>query len=176
MLAENFRTMAKYNQWMNGRLLDCAEQLDPSLLSKNMDAFFSSILGTLNHIMVGDLVWLHRMALHPQQFASLDYIRRHEKPAALDQQLHSDLGALRTNRVAIDKALIDFTNELNDDLLASELRYSDMKGNAHANTLGILLQHVFNHQTHHRGQVSTLFNQCGIDIGVTDLLYLVRNS
>jgi len=124
--------------------------------------------------MVADVLWLQRFALHPLQFQSLDFLRTYPRPTALNQILHTDLATMRTDRTSIDKALIALCVELTDPILNTELNYQDTKGNPHKNTLAELLQHVFNHQTHHRGQATTLFNQNGIDVGVTDLMYLLR--
>jgi len=176
MLLDNFQRYSRYNQWMNTRLYDCAAQLDPALFSKDLGAFFGSILGTLNHLLVADLFWMRRFALHPLQFSSLDYIRQHVAPTALNQILHEELDSLRRDREQVDLSLIAFCAELDAAALDSVLLYQDTQGNSHSNKMQDLLQHVFNHQTHHRGQTTTLFHQCGLDVGVTDLMYLIRQE
>lgn len=176
MLADNFRTLAQYNRWINTRLYNCAATMETALLKKDLGAFFGSILGTFNHILVADIIWLQRIAKHPAQLASLESLRTHTRPQALNQLLHEDLASLREHRNNIDEALIAFTVELNAELLDSALQYEDMKGNPHRNKLSDLVQHLFNHQTHHRGQATTLFHQCGVDVGATDLLVMLRES
>ncbi len=176
MLTDNFKTLAKYNQWMNTRIYDCVATMDPMIVKRDLGAFFGSILGTLNHILVADLIWLQRIARHPMNFHSLVVLQSQTPPAALNQVLHEELSSLRQHRRQVDAALIALVDELNDGILDKELLYQDMKGNSHQNGLGILLQHLFNHQTHHRGQVTTLLHQCGAEVGATDLLVMLREK
>lgn len=75
----------------------------------------------------------------------------------------------------MDALIVYWVCELNDAHLESNLVYSSVAGVRFARRFGDLLQHFFNHQTHHRGQVSTLLCQCGIDVGVTDLLARIPN-
>lgn len=174
MIEHNFQTLAKYNQWMNDKLYACASKLSQDELTKDRGAFFGSIAGTLNHITVADILWLKRIAKHPAQFATLDNIRALTTPSSLHGMLFNDFDSLYKLRVAMDTDLIAFVAELDSELLASVLEYQDIAGNTHSNTLNSILLHVFNHQTHHRGQATTLFSQCGIDIGVTDLMQMLR--
>lgn len=161
---------------MNTRIHDCVATMDSSLVKKDLGAFFGSILGSLNHILVGDIIWLQRIARHPLNFHSLAILRSQATPVALNQILHEELSALRQHRKEVDAALIALIDELNDEILNKELVYQDTKGISHQNELGILLQHLFNHQTHHRGQVTTLLHQCGADVGATDLLVMLRET
>ena len=97
MHKKNCVLMAHYNQWMNGNLLQCAAKLSADELNKNMGAFFGSILGTLNHLLVADLIWLNRFATHPANFSSLiKGLKEFEKPSALDQVLCSKLSELES--------------------------------------------------------------------------------
>ncbi|MER2492751.1 DinB family protein [Catenovulum sediminis] len=139
-------------------------------MSKNRGAFFGSIIGTLNHVLVGDIIWLKRFAEHPSELNSLNYVRTLDKPKSLDTILHHEFEALEITRSKIDLIIKDFTQELSNDVLSSNLTYSNTKGEMFNKNLGYLVQHFFNHQTHHRGQISTLLNQVGIDLGVTDLV------
>jgi len=176
MLSDNFKTLAKYNQWMNTRIYDCVTSMDSLIVKKDLGAFFGSILGTLNHILVADIIWLQRIARHPLNFHSLAKLRSQTPPVALNQILHEELFTLRQHRKQVDETLIALVDELNDGILNTEFQYQDMKGNSHQNDLGILLQHLFNHQIHHRGQVTTLLHQCGAEVGPTDLLVMLREK
>jgi len=167
--------MAKYNHWMNKKICLSSAQIDDAELLQDRGAFFQSVLGTLNHILVADILWLKRYATHPKNFSSLAYVRNLEQPSALDKILFSDLESLKTERDRLDLLIIDFTKELNEPDFDSVLDYTDTEGNSHQNQLGMLIQHLFNHQTHHRGQVTTLLNQIGIDVGATDLPVLVHS-
>ena len=169
-LKSNFELMADYNQWMNKSIYKAASGLSNSELSKNRGAFFDSIIGTLNHILVGDIIWLKRFSKHPSQLKALDSVRELQSPQSLNVILCDDFTSLLSARREMDSAIQEFTHELTEDLLSSSLSYCDTKGKPFTKNFGHLIQHLFNHQTHHRGQVSTLLTQAGIDVDVTDLL------
>ena len=168
--------MSRYNQWMNDKIYSSAGQLSDDALTKNQGAFFKSILGTLNHIMVGDLIWLKRFADHPATHPALDYVREIETPASLDQILYNDLSQLDDKRKRLDQVIIDWGKQLTDDELGSTLTYHNTKGEAAIKNFGSLILHLFNHQTHHRGQLTTLLSQNGLDVGETDLLAIIPNA
>ena len=86
------------------------------------------------------------------------------------------LKELESARIKMDGVIKKFSSELTSKVLSSSLSYNNTKGEPFSKNLGHLIQHFFNHQTHHRGQVSTLINQVGIDIGVTDLLIGIPNA
>ena len=171
---KNYQLMAQYNQWINAKLLQCAEQVSEDALKKDMGAFFGSILGTLNHLLVADLIWLNRFATHPANFAALNALAEFAKPHSLDQHLCEELADLIEQRQKLDQIILAFTEELGNEDLDTHFAYQNMKGEQFNDPLGFPLQHFFNHQTHHRGQLTTLFNQLGIDVGVTDLLMTIR--
>ncbi len=176
MQAQNFLHMATYNQWMNEKLYRCARQLSEADIKKDMGAFFGSILGTLNHLVVADIIWLRRFADHPADFKSLEVIKTMHQPRSLDEIISEDLATLAKQRLLLDDAILGFAKDLNDENLNTPFSYRNMKGEKFNNRLGFPLQHFFNHQTHHRGQLTTLFNQLEIDVGVTDLLVTIRDS
>lgn len=175
-LRVNFELMATYNRWINEQVYKAARQLPNDVLVQDKGAFFNSILGTLNHIMVGDLIWLQRFAEHPSHFLSLDDIRLMTGPATLDTMLFNDIAKLQEARVKVDDCIYDFVIELTDTVLSSSLDYYNTQGEAQSRPLAQLIQHFFNHQTHHRGQVTTLLSQSGIDVGVTDLLACIPQA
>jgi uncharacterized damage-inducible protein DinB len=165
--------MARYNRWMNERMYDAAATLDAETLAADKGAFFGSILATLNHIAVADLVWLNRFAQYEGGFRSLQSLENLPTPRALDQPLAPDLPGLRRLRTQLDALIETWVGELTPGHMAGELAYGNMAGKPQRRAFGALLQHFFNHQTHHRGQASTLLHQSGVDIGVTDLLALI---
>jgi uncharacterized damage-inducible protein DinB len=176
MQKASFQLMAQYNQWMNQRLYSCAAPLSADQLAEDRGAFFRSILGTLNHIMVGDLLWLKRFASHPSGFKSLQPLLTRSNPESLGSILYDTIDELRPEREKLDTQILSFSKELSDKDLESELEYKNTKGELFTNNFSFLIQHFFNHQTHHRGQLSTLFNQLNIDIGETDLLVMIREA
>jgi uncharacterized damage-inducible protein DinB len=164
------RLMAEYNRWMNQRIYAAAATLPHDALATDRGAFFGSILGTLNHLAVTDIVWLHRFD-QPGQWdrlrEALDWLPR---PAGLRDTLAADLDTLRELRERLDALIVAWCDELIFNDLDRVLAYRNMAGDSLQRQVGALLSHYFNHQTHHRGQVSTLLFQAGVDPGVTDLV------
>ncbi len=172
-MLDHLRLLSRYNQWMNDKLYNTATQLPADELARDRGAFFGSLLGTLNHIMVADVVWLKRFSNHPAQHSALDEIRATPQPQALAQILIADFSALTQQRRELDKTIIAWCEQLDPNDLSYTLAYENMKGEAQNKNFGSLMLHFFNHQTHHRGQATTLLSQKGLDVGVTDLLALI---
>jgi len=168
--------LARYNEWMNNKLYEAAAALPSEQLAADRGAFFGSLLATLNHITVADTIWLKRIGHHPRFAAALAPLAALPAPAALDQPLFDSLAALRERRAWLDRLILDWTAGLADADLDAVISYRRMNGEANHRQLGLLLLHFFNHQTHHRGQATTLLSQAGIDVGVTDLLMLVPEA
>jgi uncharacterized damage-inducible protein DinB len=168
--------MASYNEWMNAKLYEAAGKLSPQELASDRKAFFRSILGTLNHIVVADTAWLKRFATHPAGYGSLDPVRRLPAPVSLDQIVFADFGALCAHRKMLDEVIRRWVEELAEADLPHVLHYANMKGITAQRRFSSLVMHFFNHQTHHRGQATTLLHQVGQDLGVTDLLALIPNE
>lgn len=172
----HFALLAKYNTWMNAKMYEAAATLPSEALNADRGAFFGSLIGTLNHIVAGDTIWLQRFATHPAPFAALDPIRALARPAALDALFSTDLARLREHRNMLDSVIEQWVASLTETDLRHVLHYQNSKGVVSDKRLSFLLLHFFNHQTHHRGQASTLLSQAGVDIGVTDLLALIPNE
>lgn len=173
---DHLQLMAAYNQWMNDQLCVGAASLSPEDLSADRKAFFGSILGTLNHLYVGDLIWLKRFARHPAQFPALAVVSRLDDPQALNQQLFNGLVEWAGQRKMLDQAIVEWAAQLREADLDITLHYTNTAGIAAARDFYGLLIHFFNHQTHHRGQVTTLFSQAGVNLGSTDVLDLIANG
>ncbi|MGI9315779.1 MAG: DinB family protein [bacterium] len=165
--------MAQYNRWMNNNILLEVSNLDPDAVYQDLGAFFKSIGGTLNHILVGDIIWLKRYMDHSTTFSSLTALSKFEQPQALDQLLHQDISRLAQSREEVDRILVDLCDEVTDYDLDQSLTYKNTGGEIFSRPFGALMLHLFNHQTHHRGQITTLLNQSGVDPGVTDLLKII---
>lgn len=166
-------TMAAYNEWMNAKLYAAASDLPAGELAMDRKAFFGSIIGTLSHVVVGDTIWLKRFATHPARHASLDPVRELPDPAALDQIPFSKLDELCARRTMLDTVMRQWTAELSEEDLRHVLSYKNMKGVPATKLFAGLLVTFFNHQTHHRGQATTLLSQAGKDVGVTDVVALL---
>ena len=166
---EDIVLLASYNASMNTRLYAAAATLPRDVLIADRGAFFGSVIGTLNHIVAGDTIWLRRFMSHPSGFTSLQPMAVMAAPSGLAHLYSDDLHALREHRVRLDAIVTALAAEITDDDLAKPVSYTNSRGDFRK-TFGALLLHFFNHQTHHRGQASTLLSQLDVDIGVTDLL------
>ena len=164
--------MAEYNRWMNERVYEAAAKLDGEMLAADQGAFFGSILGTLNHIAAGDTIWLHRFARHEASFSSLTELSRFPPPSSLSHSLAPDLEGLRSYRRELDALIERWASELAPEHLSANLAYRNMAGVESSRNFGALLQHFFNHQTHHRGQVHCMLTQTGAMPGDTDLMLM----
>lgn len=161
MTPELAQDLAKYNSWMNEKIFECVSQLSEDDRKRDLGAFFKSIHGTLNHILVGDKIWMDR-------FTGISF-----SVQSLDQELHDEFDALRNDRIETDQSISLFVANLTPEKLSSKLRYTSIVNpEPRQYELWFAVAHFFNHQAHHRGQVTTLLSQSGIDAGVTDLIFL----
>lgn len=165
-----FIRFAQYNTWFNGQLYDCVAKLDDTERKRDRGAFFRSIHDTLDHILLGDRSWLGRIKRFPLPFPSLLKADLVLDLQDLGQGITQDFETLRTERRATDAVLEAFVFELTSDLLAEDCEYKNTQGNDFKAPLWQILAHVFNHQTHHRGQVTTLLSQADLDPGFTDFI------
>ncbi len=175
-MREHFILLAEYNQWMNAKLYQAVARLPPADLMADRGAFFGSIFGTLNHLAVGDTIWLQRFARHPARHAALEAVSQLPIPAALDQPLFTDLASMSAQRQYLDRIILAWAASLTEADLAHELAYVNTKGVRFQRRFSALVLHFFNHQAHHRGQATTLLSQAGQDVGVTDLLALIPDG
>ncbi|RJG09455.1 DinB family protein [Massilia cavernae] len=165
--------MAEYNEWMNARLYEAAATLPEDEILADKGAFFGSLYGTLNHILLGDVIWLKRFATMAD-YPALDPVRAMPQPAGFDQRSGS-FSELRALRASLDGIIRAWAGEIDEAELPRMLEHKSVAGLPFAREFGGSLMHFFNHQTHHRGQATTLLSQAGIDMGPTDLVMLVPN-
>lgn len=165
--------MSQYNQWMNQKFYETAKNLGNEEIQQDQGAFFGSILGTFNHIYVADVIWLKRFSQHPKKYQSLSHLPELTSYTKLDLVVANNLSDLEKLRQELDLIIINWCQEIEAEDLLKNLKYNDTKGKQYTKNFGKLIQHFFNHQTHHRGQVSTLFNQLGDDVGITDLIKII---
>lgn len=150
--------MCRYNRWMNGKVIDSSAKLSNDLLNLDQGAFFASIMHTLNHLYIVDQLWLARFsgAVEPE--------------SKIDDLVYSDIEILRQPRIELDAEAEDFFSQCSNDWFEGELEFtSQADGLLYVVPKALAVMHLFNHQVHHRGQVSTMLYQQGMDIGVTDL-------
>lgn len=172
-LLSNLQLMSQYNQWMNQKIYQVAQQLGNEKIQQDQGAFFGSLFGTLNHIYVADIIWLRRFAQHAKNYQSLNQLPELSSYTKLNQTVANDLESLNKLRQELDNIIINWCQEIDPEDLEDNLSYIDTQGNSYQKNFGQLIHNLFNHQTHHRGQVSTLISQQGLDLGVTDLLEII---
>jgi len=153
--------LARYNRWMNERLYALVAALPAEERTRDRGAFFGSIQRTLSHLVWADRIWLARF--EAKAYGEPGY----------GADLYPDFGALARARDATDNDILNWAGQVSDDWLRGPLTYT-RKSDGKTVTLPawIAVAHYFNHSTHHRGQVSTLLKQAGVDPGVTDLPWM----
>ena len=158
------RTMAAYNEEMNRRLYEAAARLSDEERRRDRGAFWHSIHGTLNHLLWGDRMWMTRFAGW-----SATPVKIKESDRMID-----DFTELRAARVAADRAISSWAAQVSDAWLGEVQRWHSGAANRDmAMPRSLLVTHLFNHQTHHRGQAHALITAAGEDTGDTDLFLLV---
>jgi len=168
--------MARYNAWMNRKVYEAASTLTDAERKRDVGAFFRSVHGTLNHLLLTDRGWLGRFTRDPRVFESLDGTTP-TLTGRLDQELYADFPQLRAERERTDADIERWATGITPDALAARLSYYSVAyQRRYAHPLWWAVTHFFNHQTHHRGQVTALLLQLGRDPGTTDLVDLLRNE
>jgi len=162
---QHFRMFAGYNAWANAQIYAAAAELPEADLDRDTGAFFKSMIGTLNHILVADRIWMKRFTGEGQA------------PATLDTILFAQFDKLRAAREAEDKRIDTFVDSLSDKALAGRFTYmtvTDMR--TVSQRLAPALAHIFNHQTHHRGQAHGILTTLGGPSIALDLIYFQRTE
>jgi uncharacterized damage-inducible protein DinB len=158
---EHCKLMAQYNRWMNEKVFSTCFKLTDSQRKENRGAFFKSIHSTLNHILWVDLSWMAR-------FEGKDL-----PGGSASSDLYSDFDELFIARKECDSKIVDWSLGIDSSWLESNFRFfSVVYQKELEKPIWVLVDHIFNHQTHHRGQITTLISQFGFDVGVTDLAWM----
>jgi len=155
------RTMASYNRWQNESLYGAADTLTDAQRKEQRGAFFGSIHGTLNHLLWADQMWMSRFAGTPRP--------KGKRPADSTAECET-WDDLKPARGAFDATIIGWAAALEASWLQGELTwFSGAAGREVTKPKWLLVTHMFNHQTHHRGQVHCMLTQCAVKPGATDL-------
>ena len=155
-----FELKAQYNHWMNDRLYGLCQSVSDEERNRNLGAFFQSIHGTLNHILLADLLWLSRLGLPVEC-----------KVSSLADILYEDFHQLTVARHEVDTLLTNYIGSLTDTDMAQSIQYKRLQSDdVNELPLGLILTHLFNHQTHQGGQRAALMTLIGIEVGVTDMI------
>ena len=155
------RLMARYNAWQNRQIEKALEGVPLEALKADHGAFFGSIHATLDHILFGDLAFMSRFTGDPPE------------PPELGVTLYEDFGDLRQARAVLDVRIESWALSLTPEWLGEILTFANLvDGKEKTYAHWVLVIHMFNHQTHHRGQVTTLLSQMNLDIGSTDITFM----
>jgi uncharacterized damage-inducible protein DinB len=161
MTLEEIRLLYEYDAWANHRLLDAAAALTPDQFTRDLGSSFPSVRDTLAHIMGGQWIWLERwQGRTPTRL-----------PAAAD---FPDLPSLRKRWMEVETDLLAFVQGLTLGRIASVSEYKTLTAGTFTSPLWQMLQHLVNHGTYHRGQVTTMLRQLGAKSVSTDLSFFYR--
>jgi uncharacterized damage-inducible protein DinB len=160
-----FGMLADYNAWANARLYEAAAAVPDAEYRADHGVFFRSLHGTLNHLLLGDRIWMHR------------FTGGGEGSGPLDAILYPDLPSLRIARQEEDRRIVRYVGSLSDSDLAGTIRYRSTRSPADIEqVLGPLLLHFFNHQTHHRGQAHAILTRVAGEAPSFDLFVFQRQT
>ena len=145
-------TAARYNAWANKRLYAVAEQLSAEELAKDRKGFFKSILGTLNHILLADLIYRERLEKKPTTFTRLDEI------------IYDNFDELKSAQFDQDEWYQSFCNAMDPEELEGTLSFDTVEtGEFFSLPLRMCLTNLFQHQIHHRGQTHHMLGHAGLE-------------
>lgn len=162
-MKDHFDMFAAYNRWANGVIYEAARDLSEEELNRNQGAFFGSMIGTLNHLLCADRIWMKR------------FTGSGDAPVALNAILHPGLHDLTAARKAEDERIVDWIAGLSEETLSARFSYTPITNpQPVTQRLGSALSHFFNHQTHHRGQCHTIFTSLGRPSLTLDLIFFQR--
>lgn len=165
-MKQHFQMFAAYNRWANALLYDAVAELSDEEFTRQVGAFFGSAMGTLNHLLTADLMWMKR------------FTGTGEAPSTLDAILHPDFAGLRAARMGEDARMVEWIDGLTEAELAGNFSYSPVTGPSRTimQRLAPALAHLFNHQTHHRGQAHMILTVLGKPSVSLDLIYFQRTE
>lgn len=162
-MKDHFEMFAAYNQWANRTVYAATRELNVEERNRNQGAFFGSMIGTLNHLLCADRIWMRR------------FTSEGDAPKALNTILHPDLDGLQAAREAEDNRISDWISNLSDERLAANFSYMPITNpQPVTQRLGSALSHFFNHQTHHRGQCHAILTSLGKPSLTLDLVSFQR--
>jgi uncharacterized damage-inducible protein DinB len=175
-LTTQYVALARYNTWMNQRLYELAAALSEEERKRDVGAFFKSVHGTLNHLLLTDRVQLGRF-VGAERTRSLEESGRVIEIQSLDQELYADFATLRRERERTDAMIESWSAEITPEFLARTMEYDAMsQPGQYCVPMWAAVTHFFNHQAHHRGQIATIMSQLGRDVGITDFMAMLREK
>jgi uncharacterized damage-inducible protein DinB len=161
-MKQQFQFFAEYNRRTNLDLLAILEREDPQILLRQTGAYYKSILGTLSHVLLADIVWIGRIVDGDESLRAAAGTLPDIGPPLVVDNTWRDLSLFRMARQETDNSFAKTVHAMPEEQLGQIIHYKNLKGDAQAKPLWVILLHLFNHQTHHRGQVAALLDQAGV--------------
>lgn len=162
------RTMAQYNRWQNNQIWDFVQPMNQDALTLDRGAFFGSILGTLNHILFGDTMWLFRLGA---------IVEKPNYGITDSTDITATIAEWRAARIDMDTRIEDWSQTMDETALAQNLTWhSGATGLDYTHPVAICVTHLFNHQTHHRGQIHAMLTAAGSKAPVSDLPFMPQDA
>lgn len=174
-------TFAEYNRHADQLLHAILDDADPALIPRPAGAYFRSILGLLNHILVSDLTWLSRFrdgGVPARALSDPGLIFEHP---GFGVDLYDDYGHVKDHQGVVDRVLEKFVQEIDAMRATAEdpgpaFTYTNSKGETHRFAISGILLHLFNHATHHRGQISQILDENGVDHDFSNLFAVLEEE
>lgn len=170
-MKELFQLLSKYNAQTNAEMIGVLEKLSPEQLSKDVHAFYGSILGLLNHILVSDVFGIKRFRKqYPEMVEQINPKLPVFKMEGWKEIVWPSLAVLKPIRTAMDEAIQQACDLLTEKQYASILQYKNWDGKEMQKPAWLVLLHMFNHQTHNRGQIAVILDQMAVDNDYSGIL------
>jgi len=168
--------MSLYNQRMNSQLMGHCLTLSSDVLEQDTHSFFPNIVSYWNHILFGDLILMARLASN--NIANLSSADFSEFPSPISPKdiYHGTLLDITSLRAQVDKLIIRYCDNLTEEDCDRFITYTTTEGVTITKAVADVTQHIFNHQAHHRGQLTCLLSQAGVDYGCMDLPVIVAEG
>lgn len=179
---KDIRTLYSYNRWANLRMFSVLGKLHEQQFAATMQSSFPSIRESVFHILAAEWIWLMRwtgmspIATQPVTGVSTETWKGLRAGGVAPPQQLATVAELRAFCDSLEEERRHFIAGLTEEVLQAPLDHTDMSGKPHSQPLAELMQHVVNHGTYHRGQVTTLLRQAGAETIALDMVYFFREK
>ena len=175
-LVKNFKMMSLYNQRMNIQLMTSCLGLSNDIVEKETHSFFPNIISYWNHLLFSDLILLGRLALNHIGKLSPEDLSEFPTPNSPQDIYYNNLSEIAVIRKKVDELLIEYCTNLTEEDCEKFITYTTTEGLPVTKAAADITQHIFNHQAHHRGQLTCVLSQFGVDYGCMDLPAIVSEG
>ncbi|RHW76745.1 DinB family protein [Colwellia sp. RSH04] len=167
-LIKNFRMLSRYNKRVNAQLMACCLSLPLDVIEQETHSFFPNIISYWNHILFDDLILLGRLASNEIGQLKLKDLAKLPSPKSPHDIYHNNLSELASLRLQVDELIDYYCIHLTENDCEKFITYTTTEGDSITKAVADVMQHMFNHQTHHRGQLTCVLSQFGVDYGCMD--------